>query len=331
MAHEIDSTTGKNAIAYVGATPWHGLGEKLDEGASIYQWVKAAGLNWDVRRAPVQYMNGEMHTIEDRHVLYRGDTGAHLGIVSDGYQIVQSVEVLEFFRELVETADFTLETAGSLFGGKRIFALAKMNREEEIKAGDKVGGYLLLSTSFDGGMATTAQFTSVRVVCNNTIRMADAENPKSKIKIPHSTKFREDDVKAALNIGHKRFDQFISDGRKLAEKMITDAHAEEMVKLMFKDRGGEDVTKSKAYKNVMDLFHGGAMGSNLDGVEGTSWGLLNAVTQYVDHEKANRSQDARLNSAWFGKGAAMKDNAFEILMADASKPAATRSRAKASA
>jgi hypothetical protein len=29
MAYEIDQSTGKPAIAYVGQKPWHGLGEEL--------------------------------------------------------------------------------------------------------------------------------------------------------------------------------------------------------------------------------------------------------------------------------------------------------------
>jgi hypothetical protein len=39
-----------------------------------------------------------------------------------------------------------------------------------LKGGDRVKAYLLLATSCDGTLCTTAQFTSVRVVCNNTCR-----------------------------------------------------------------------------------------------------------------------------------------------------------------
>ena len=56
MAHNIDSTTGKPAIAYVGKRPWHGLGEKLPEGQPIEVWLKAARLEWELRRLPVQYL-----------------------------------------------------------------------------------------------------------------------------------------------------------------------------------------------------------------------------------------------------------------------------------
>ena len=68
MAHMIDQTTGRNAIAYVGETPWHGLGQSLTQGADIETWRREAGLAFDVVSAPVQYMNGEMHTFKGRNV-----------------------------------------------------------------------------------------------------------------------------------------------------------------------------------------------------------------------------------------------------------------------
>ena len=43
-------------------------------------------------------------------------------------------------------------------------------------------------------------------------------------------------------------------------------------------------------------------GAELASSQGTAWGLLNAVTQYVDHERRARSQDSRMDSAWFGQG-----------------------------
>ena len=55
-----------------------------------------------------------------------------------------------------------------------------------------------------------------------------------------------------------------------------------------------------------------ALGSDLAGTGGTVWGWLNAVTQYVDHEARAQSQDTRLNSAWYGKGAEIKGRAWEM-------------------
>jgi hypothetical protein len=52
MAPEIDFSTGTPAIAFVGKTPWHGYGEKLDVGQSIEAWLKAARLEWELKRPP---------------------------------------------------------------------------------------------------------------------------------------------------------------------------------------------------------------------------------------------------------------------------------------
>jgi len=53
------------------------------------------------------------------------------------------------------------------------------------------------------------------------------------------------------------------------------------------------------------------MGADLSSANGTAWGLVNAVTQFVDHERRARSQDYRLDSAWFGQGAAIKGKAYQ--------------------
>jgi phage/plasmid-like protein (TIGR03299 family) len=115
MAHEIDTSTGGPAIAYVGKTPWHGLGEKLPEGQAIEVWIKAARLEWDLKRLPVQYLvDGMLHTMDERFVIVRSDTDAALSVVSDDYRIVQPKEVLEFYRDLVSLYGYALETSGAL-------------------------------------------------------------------------------------------------------------------------------------------------------------------------------------------------------------------------
>ncbi len=147
MAHEIDDSTGRPAIAYVGETPWHELGEKLPEGQSIETWLKAARLQWELKRLPVQYLvDGRLRTMDDRFVLVRSDTQAALSVVSAEYQIVQPKEVLEFYRGLVESFGYTLETAGALDGGRKVWALAKTPIVDTVDAvgEDAVAAYVLL-------------------------------------------------------------------------------------------------------------------------------------------------------------------------------------------
>ena len=62
---------------------------------------------------------------------------------------------------------------------------------------------------------------------------------------------------------------------------------------------------------MLELFDGHGRGAELSSAKGTTWGLLNAVTEYVDHERRAMSDGHRLDSAWFGQGAALKQRAFE--------------------
>jgi hypothetical protein len=64
---------------------------------------------------------------------------------------------------------------------------------------------------------------------------------------------------------------------------------------------------------VLQLFNGVGKGSQIDGVAGTAWGLVNAVTEYSDFHIRAKNQEYRLDSAWFGAGRALKENILEIV------------------
>ena len=96
MAHLVEQ------MAYVGRTPWHGLGNRLAEQQSIDVWMEQAGLNWNIRETPVRFINGdkshlgEILSFDDHKVLYRSDNRTPLSVVSQRYQVVQPREILEF-------------------------------------------------------------------------------------------------------------------------------------------------------------------------------------------------------------------------------------------
>jgi phage/plasmid-like protein (TIGR03299 family) len=160
MSHMIDETTGTAAIAYAGATPWHGLGQALTPGQSIETWTKEAGLDYTVLESPVMYDSPAASVPQvwpNRKVLHRSDTGAPLAVVSDNYNVVQPSAVMGFFSELVRIGGFEMETAGALSDGRRVWALAKVGDAAPVVEGDLVKPYILLGTSYDGTMATVAK------------------------------------------------------------------------------------------------------------------------------------------------------------------------------
>jgi phage/plasmid-like protein (TIGR03299 family) len=253
----------------------------------------------------------------DKHVLYRSDTSSPLSVVSSGYNIVQPLEVLEFYRDLVDTAGLELETAGVLFGGRRFFALANTEKMAVLPGDDKVKGYLLLTTSCDGTLATTAQFTSVRVVCNNTLSVAVKDN-NTRIKVPHNRVWKPSEVKEQLGFIDQGWNRFSEQIGILAEKTVERDKAVEYLIELFGDPtiGVEDQNPAVMQKcaNVWALFKGEGMGSKLPSAEDTMWGLLNSITETIDHHTGHRTTDARMNSAWLGEGNNLKSKAFELAL-----------------
>jgi phage/plasmid-like protein (TIGR03299 family) len=315
MSHLIES------MAFVGATPWHGLGNPLSPQQPLDVWLTEAGMDWRIEQSDVLFNVAAdgMHIrpFADSKVLYRSDSLAPLSVVSPRYKIVQPSEVLEFYRDLVSAGGFELETAGVLKGGRKLWALAKTGQEALLKGGDRVKAYLLLATSCDGTLCTTAQFTSVRVVCNNTLQMA-VKDRTGAVKVPHSTVFDPQQVKDALGIGLSAWDRFIGNIKQLSQRTVSPEEACQFFREVLDEpliAGTEDAVTSKALQQVSALYSGGGMGSLLAGTKGTAWGLVNAMTEYVDHRRRARSQDYRLDSAWFGQGAQLKGKALEHALA----------------
>lgn len=314
MAHEVQT------MAYVGQEPWHGLGSRLVPKQPIEVWQRQAGMDWTIKETPVLFNvseDGGLHVKahSESRVLYRSDSQMALSVVGSRYQVVQPAEVLEFYRSLVSVGGFELETAGVLKGGKKLWALAKTGQETILKGNDKVKAYLLLATSCDGTLSTTAQFTSVRVCCGNTLQMA-VGNTKGAVKVPHSTQFDPEAVKKELGIGVSTWETFMAEIKTMSERKLNKFEA---MNYLVKVLGDPDVPladqpNQKALQSVHALFQGQGKGSELQAANGTVWGLLNGVTEYVDQHRRARSQDYRMDSAWFGQGAAIKDKAFQEAM-----------------
>lgn len=328
MSHELDFTTGEAGIAirYDGETPWHGFGTRVPDDANLDQWRIAAGLNWEVDERVVYYsrqvpeivgadfdLRNVPTPIKNRKVLVRTDNQEPLSIVGKGYHVVQPEQVIDFYRELIEANGFIMDTAGSLMEGRRIWALAKMGKETRIFGQDKVEGYVLLATSYDGSMATTAQFTSVRVVCNNTLEWATSKGA-SAYKLSHNKKFDADEAKGALGLTEEAWEKYEQDVNILANTTVD----LETSLAFFTTVLGKDAititedgkpTYSPTFHKMFAAYERGP-GAELRSAHHTAWGLVNAVTFYQDHMAKSSKTGSRLNSAWFGSGATRKNKAL---------------------
>jgi phage/plasmid-like protein (TIGR03299 family) len=343
MSHELTlDANGRAEMAFVGETPWHGLGQAVTLGASIGVWSREAGLNWQANEAAVLYHRvgdapGKVRHVEANKVLYRSDSGAPLSVVGSKYKVVQPMEILEFFRDLTESGGWHIHTAGSLRGGRKVWAMASQNESAVVGEGDALASNLLLATSLDGSMQTIATMTTVRVVCANTLSMAVfGAGARGMVKTNHRTRFEADDVKGQLDVAPEAFQVFMNHARELADTPVRLDEAYDILQFIFGAPASapapksnlswmgdlsqvdttpgvaEDEKTSRSTARVLELFSGAGRGSQLPSSRGTRWGLLNSVTEFVDHEMG-RSADTRLDSAWFGRGADIKAKAAQAL------------------
>lgn len=315
MSHELDIQNGKAAIAYVGDTPWHGLGQQLTEDADIDTWRREAGMKYEILTAPLSLtLPEDQGTIKlmNKVGLYRSDNQVPLGVVGNRYHVVQPEDVLEFFRDLTEERGFILETAGVLFSGSKYWAMARTPHELQLGE-DSVKEHLLLATACDGSMATTARYVRTRVVCNNTIMAALSEKDGGKvIRVEHRSKFDSKAVKRELKLVDESWAEFIDQTKQMADTKVSYKNAAQYFIEMF---GNPEVpmdeqTSHKPEELYLQFINHDFLGGNMAAANQTLWGMVNVVTEHVDWHQGE-IQDRRLKNAWFGKGADLKVKAFQ--------------------
>lgn len=311
MAHEIEQ------MAYVGAVPWHGLGNVLTQDSTIDEWTVQAGLDWGVTKRPVIYagLEGEYPVFKDKFVLARDSDDRPFAVVSDRYKPVQPKQVLEFFRELTDKFGMTLETAGSLRDGKRIWGLAKMGEETyKVMGTDPVNAYCMLATSYDLTLSTVAQFTSIRVVCNNTLQMS-MSNFTGRVSIPHRKEFDIAEVQEQMGLGASVWAAHQKTMETLATIKLDMSKASSVLHKVYDittETKKDDAANITHVAKIIDLFGGKAIGSDIAGA--TGWGLVNATTEYLDQHRRARSTSNRFDSAWFGESFNLKQKVVDATL-----------------
>lgn len=337
MSHEIET------MAYAGATPWHGLGEYVTDDLSIEQWLRKAEIDWNVEKVPMftQLPTGEFIPAKGSFALRRDSDNSVLDVVGHQYNPIQNSEAVEFFREFADAAEIRIETLGSLQGGRRVWALARLQEDFRV-GGDILHSYVLLSNPHIHGETFRIFSTPVRVVCMNTLRQAI--KAQGGYYLNHKREFNVHERNEArrvtgLALAHQR--SIAARMTRLAEVQYTERDLLKFVAAISDTKVKEappvdsliDITQASpevidaVLKSVeiasfseADLNRPGkaileavfnSPGANQPEARGTWYGALNGVTYYFDHE-AGRGADSRLTSAWFGAGAVKKDKALVL-------------------
>lgn len=310
MAHELEFVNGQAQMAFVGETPWHGLGVQVSDDLAPAEMMKAAGVDWRVQEVEsfVEFNGQKVPT--GMKALVRETDGRVLTQVGKGWHPVQNEEAFEFFKDFTDAGKMKMHTAGSLKNGEIIWALAKVDDDFELFNGDKVESYLLFSNPHQYGKTIDIRFTPIRVVCNNTLTLSLNQTAENSVRLNHRRQFDADAVKETMGIAHFKMAQYKEMASFLGSKRTT----EDTVKQYFghllgmsnKNEGELSRTAKRALEVLVEQ-------PGAEFAEGSWWQPFNAVTWMTDHE-LGRSADTRLQSAWYGNNRKLKTQALELAL-----------------
>jgi phage/plasmid-like protein (TIGR03299 family) len=322
MAHLLATTAGRPALAYAGETPWHGLGTRLAEPATAAEAIVAAGLDYRVRLEPLVTSTGL--EVTDRLGVVREDTRDVLGTVGRSYQPVQNHRAFAFLDELVGEGALRFHTAGALGRGERVWMLARLPGELRVRDSEDVTEpYLLLTNSHDGRSSLRVFYTPIRVVCANTLATAESRARGEGVTIAHrgDPTRRLEAARQTLGLAQRYFHRLATHADRLASyqpsRQELDTYFEALAPPPPDGRPG----RSQATRARLTYLFEHGRGQQIPATRLSAWSALNAVTEWVDHHRATRGEGARernsrrLESAWLGSGARLKERAWELALA----------------
>jgi phage/plasmid-like protein (TIGR03299 family) len=319
MAHNIATINGQNAIAYIGSTPWHGLGTRLrgDVRYSLDQSLSAAHLDWNVNLEPVYDQSGSL--IPLGQLARRDSDQRQLALVGPSYVAVQNREAISIAQTAIEEFGASVEVLGALGRGEKLWALIRLagSDVDVTGQGDSVNGYGLLTWAHDGSGAAVTIATGVRAVCQNTIALARSEALATIARIRHtaSAKARVEEARKVFTGLTKALIATGESFKQLAEKRLNERQIIDYIESVFPgDKGVVSDTLKARRATVSQLVFSGVgveKATALTGGDPNVWSVYNAVTEYFDHvrpaEASSVSGRQRANeSALFGGNADVK-------------------------
>lgn len=295
--------------------PWNRVGTPLDHPATAAEAIRAAGLDWSVALEHVNDLRGSR--IPGARALVRTDRMEPISVVGTGYRPIQNVDAFRFADLLVGEGKAVYESAGSLDNGRRIWLEAKLPGDVWVAGEDSVKKYLLLTNPHFRGSSLWVLLTARRLACENMLFAALSQGRPYAVRIRHTGDIAGQVAEAqkVLGISLKYYDSFGEQARHFASRQLTAS----AVKRYFEDlvpdpKEAEPVRAASTRETLLRLFETGR-GSDLPGARGTLWGALNAVSEFVDHERPTRGSAttermARWKSAIFGSGRDLKERAW---------------------
>ena len=290
-------------VSVLGAS-WHGLENPFNGAMTAKEALTTAGIDWRVDQAPV-FVDGK--EVPGFKANIRSKDSLVLGFVSDVYRPIQNYEAFDFVDEIIGNGEAKYHSAGCLFNKydrpTRIFITAQL--KPLTLMGDKIDNYLVFSHSHDGLNAVKVFVTPVRVVCNNTLTLAQDSAVKDKKASRFWSTKHTGDIKHKLQIAQqtmKLYEEYISAIPVIAESMNSiNLYPEEeamFIEALFPDDGTQGKSRMSQNAETMrnEIMKCYNFKHDIERFRGTAWGMYQAVTDIVEHISPFRqTKTAELN------------------------------------
>lgn len=297
-------SAGQVAFATRAEPAWHNLGTvfDLDDDVNTAKMLELAHLNgWDVTLESISGAFPGYNFVAEPFMVTRKNpfTPGQIDVLStvgEKYKIVQNEELFSFGDAILDGGGLW-ETAGSIKDGRVVFGSLAIDRDVIVGAGeadDTTKMYLLVNTSHDGSVAVQASVTPVRVVCQNTLNFA-LSGVKQTFKMRHTTEVagKMTAAREALNLTFQYADVFEAEANALYQTAVTKDTFDKIIQAAYpkpeKDVKGAVKRWETKRDLLMGIYTGSATGPNTaEGITGTAWGALNALTERLDWYRTPR-------------------------------------------
>lgn len=306
MSHEFES-------GFMVNTPsWHRL-ENAVLSASPRTWEEArtqAGLDWDVYADGVfvggGQSTGKSWTYDDVssewQAIRRDDTEDVLSIRPATYQMVTNSQfgsIMESLLGLEKEEELVFEALMSLYGGRQVVALTKFEEPLRLPWDEsETYAYLAFSSRHDGQGGIRGIPTNVRVVCANTLSLAESMGKDSSFSIRHTTTWedRVAEIGDQLRMARQGSKRWVEGMEALARFRVQEKEVDTFLRKLFPisdEMTGRMIDSRQLWRTQVRRVYEESETTN--SVRGNGYGLLMATTEWADHVREARTDDSAVS------------------------------------
>jgi len=308
-------------------TFWDAQGKSVD-GSSGHEYLKSAGLDWNVVGQPLfSYGVGDashlLLPVPGRKSVIRTDQMRAIATVGEGYKFFQNETLGEAVDALLELhGDAKVVKAGELNGGRVVYMSVELPDEIRIEGDDSPRKkYLVLRTGHDGLTSLTLGIAYIRWTCQNQVNMT-FRGLKDKVVIRHTVnaKVSIEEMRKALRFVNPYLESVAAVETELLDRKMTINDLKKITEKLIPSMADDDskAVKAQAQRDIIIALAQNS--ANLQNLDWTLFRGFQAVAEYADHERVYRktkkgpAEDARAMAIMGGTAQKLKDNFLTLTL-----------------